>query len=96
MNSAIFGVKDNHFHIDRSSMSFKKAVSEHVCAYCNASDGKIWINSYFGGCIDYKSMLIESHAKQIYNNIEMRNLVESFVLDLEQYCAIVTNRLNNI
>jgi hypothetical protein len=98
MDTSIFRVKDNHFHIayQKELMSFNKGVARHVCIHCSARSGKIWINTYFGGCIDYISLYDESHARKVYNNPEMRGLVESFVLDLEQYCAIVTDRLNNL
>lgn len=96
LDLSVFKIECNHFSIDRKSKSVDKGIARHVCAHCNASNGKIWINTYFGGCIDYISLYNECHAKKVYNNIEMRNLVESFVLDLEQFCAIVTNRLNNL
>lgn len=97
LDLSVFKVEGNHFHLayQKSNMSIDKGVARHVCIHCNASNGRIWINTYFGG-IDYKSLHDEYHAKQVYDNAEMKNLVESFVLDLEQYCAIITDRLKNL
>ena len=96
LDLSVFSIEGNHFSINRESKSVSKGIARHVCAHCNASTGKVWINTYFGGCIDYLSLYNESHARKVYNKPEMRGLVESFVVDLEQYCAIVTDRLNNL
>lgn len=98
MDLSVFKVEGNHFHLayQKELMHIDKGVARHICIHCGARNGNIWINTYFGGCIDHMSLYNESHTKKVYNNVEMRNLVESFLLSLEQYCAIVTNRLNNL